>query len=194
MTTLELYDTLTRTKRRFEPRDGEPITLYVCGPTVYNYAHIGNARPAVVFDVLFRLLRRLYGEDRVIYARNVTDVDDKISAAAIAAGGDVDAARIEITDKFARIYQEDMAALGCLPPTFQPRATAYIPQMVALIEAMIERGAAYVAEGGEVLFNVAAYDAGSGRYGALSGRKLDDMLAGARVEVCLLYTSDAADE
>jgi cysteinyl-tRNA synthetase len=177
--TLKLYDTLTHTKREFEPRPGDgPITLYVCGPTVYNYAHIGNARPVVVFDVLFRLLQRLYPDREVIYARNFTDVDDRINAAAIAEGVDISV----ITNKFADIYEQDMAALNALPPTHAPRATAYMAEMVALIEKLIERNAAYVSEG-EVLFDVNAYDAGTGRYGQLSGRALEDMIAGARVEV-----------
>ncbi len=175
---LTLYDTLKREKREFQPRPGQAVTLYVCGPTVYNYAHIGNARPVVVFDVLFRLLRALYGEGNVVYARNITDVDDKINKKAMDEGVDISV----VTNRFADIYNADMASLGALAPTHQPRATAYIPQMVALIEELIARGMAYV-EAGEVLFKVAAYDAGSGRYGQLSGRMLDDMIAGARVEV-----------
>ena len=173
-----LQDTLTREKREFIPADPERVTLYVCGPTVYNYAHIGNARPVVVFDVLFRLLRRLYGVDHVVYARNVTDVDDKINQAAIDQGVDISA----ITDRFAAIYEADMASLNALTPSHQPRATAHIGQMSALIEDMIGRGLAYVSDG-EVLFDVGAYDAGSGRYSLLSGRSLDEMIAGARVEV-----------
>ena len=175
---LFLHDTLTREKRRFVPADPGRVTLYVCGPTVYNYAHIGNARPVVVFDVLFRLLRRLYGEAHVVYARNITDVDDKINAAAIEQGVDISV----VTDRFTAIYEADMASLNALTPTFQPRATAHIGQMAALIEDMVGRGLAYVSEG-EVLFDVGSYDAGSGRYGQLSGRSLDEMIAGARVEV-----------
>ena len=177
--TLTLYDTLAHAKRPFEPRpDGAPITLYVCGPTVYNYAHIGNARPVVVFDVLFRLLQRLYPDREVNYARNFTDVDDRINAAAIEQGVDISV----ITNKFADIYEADMASLNALQPTHSPRATAYMTEMVALIEKLIGEGAAYVSDG-EVLFDVNHYDAGAGRYGALSGRSLDDMIAGARVEV-----------
>ncbi len=176
--TLYLHDTLAREKRAFVPAHADRVTLYVCGPTVYNYAHIGNARPVVVFDVLYRLLKRLYPERRVTYARNITDVDDKINAAAIAQGVDISA----ITDKFTAIYEADMASLGALTPDQQPRATAHIGEMTVLIEDMIARGLAYESAG-EVLFDVGAYDAGSGRYSKLSGRSLDDMIAGARVEV-----------
>jgi cysteinyl-tRNA synthetase len=159
------------------------VTLYVCGPTVYNYAHIGNARPAVVFDVLFRLLRRLYGEDQVVYARNITDVDDKINQAAIEQGVDISA----ITDKFTAIYHQDMAALGVLRPTLEPRATAHIGEMLALIGELIERGHAYAAEG-HVLFDTGSF----ADYGKLSGRSLEDMIAGARVEVAP-YKRNPAD-
>jgi cysteinyl-tRNA synthetase len=175
---LVLHDTLAREKRAFVPADPSRVTLYVCGPTVYNYAHIGNARPVVVFDVLYRLLKRLYPERQVLYARNVTDVDDKINAAAIAQGAPISA----ITDKFAALYDADMAALNALTPDHQPRATAHIGEMSALIEDMLARDLAYVSDG-EVLFDVGAYDAGSGRYAMLSGRSLDEMVAGARVEV-----------
>ncbi|MGA9658694.1 MAG: cysteine--tRNA ligase [Asticcacaulis sp.] len=175
---LHIYDTLKRKSVEFEPRENKPVTLYVCGPTVYSYAHIGNARPVVVFDVLFRLLRRLYGEDRVIYARNITDVDDKINQAAITQGVPI----ATITEKFADIYNQDMATLGALPPTYQPRATAHMGEMVALIEKLVAENIAYVSEG-EVLFDVAAYEASGGQYGALSGRSLSDMIDGARVEV-----------
>ncbi len=179
MTTLRLHDTLSGEKVEFEPRAGsDRITLYVCGPTVYNYAHIGNARPVVVFDVLFRLLRRLYPDREVVYARNITDVDDRINAAAIAQGVDISV----VTGKYAEIYNSDMAALNALPPTHEPRATAHMDEMVVLIERLLADGAAYVSEG-EVLFDVARYDAGSGRYGRLAKRSLDDMIAGARVEV-----------
>ena len=175
---LYIHDTLKREKVEFAPENPKRVTMYVCGPTVYSYAHIGNARPVVVFDVLFRLLRRLYGEAHVVYARNVTDVDDKINKAAIDQGVDISV----ITEKFAAIYNEDMATLGALPPTLQPRATAHMTDMARMIEDLIDQGIAYVSEG-EVLFDVAKYDAGSGRYGKLSGRSLDDMVAGARVEV-----------
>ncbi len=180
---LSIHDTLTGTKRPFVPRDSERVTLYVCGPTVYSYAHIGNARPVVVFDVLFRLLRRLYGEDGVVYARNVTDVDDKINAAAIAEGVPIST----ITDRYLAVYEADMAALGALTPTVQPRATAHIAEMLDQIGRLVEAGAAYAAEG-HVLFRVDAFP----RYGELSGRSLDDMIAGARVEVAP-YKEDPAD-
>jgi cysteinyl-tRNA synthetase len=175
---LRIHDTLTREKVAFIPADPKRVTMYVCGPTVYNYAHIGNARPAVVFDVLFRLLRRLYGEEAVLYARNITDVDDKINAAAIEQGVPIGT----ITDRFAAIYNEDLKALGCLEPTLQPRATDHMAEMAAMIETLIAKNAAYVSDG-EVLFDVARYEAEGGDYGALSGRSLDDMIAGARVEV-----------
>ena len=181
--TFHIQDTYTREKRAFEPRNPDRVTLYVCGPTVYNYAHIGNARPAVVFDLVFRLLRYLYGGKHVIYARNITDVDDKINAAAIEQGVDISV----ITNRFAEIYNADMEALGCLPPTLQPRATAHIPDMLTMIESLIARGCAYAAEG-HVLFDTTSY----ADYGKLSGRSLDDMIAGARVEVAP-YKRNAAD-
>ena len=172
--TFMIQDTLTREKRAFEPRDPNRVTLYVCGPTVWNYAHIGNARPAVVFDLAFRLLRRLYGAKHVVYARNITDVDDKINAAAMEQGVDISV----ITERFATIYNQDVAALNCLTPTLQPRATAHIPEMLAMIGQLIDRGHAYAAEG-HVLFDTTSFP----DYGRLSGRTLDDMVAGARVEV-----------
>ncbi len=172
--TLTVHDTAARTRRAFAPRDAERVTMYVCGPTVYNHAHIGNARPAVVFDVLFRRLRTLYGPDAVIYARNVTDVDDRINAKAAAEGVGIDV----IADRYLAIYHADLEALGCLPPTEEPRATAHVGAMLKQIGALVEAGHAYVAEG-HVLFDTQAY----AEYGALSGRTLDDMIAGARVEV-----------
>jgi len=180
---LRLYNTLTRSKDAFEPADPSRVTMYVCGPTVYNYAHIGNARPAVVFDVLFRLLRQRFGQKHVLYARNYTDVDDKINAAAKQQKIPIS----EITDKYKAIYQEDMAALSVLPPTLEPCATDHIPQMIRMIERLIESGHAYDAEG-HVLFNVPSFDG----YGRLSGRNRDDMIAGARVEVAP-YKKDPAD-
>jgi cysteinyl-tRNA synthetase len=180
---LVIHDTLSGDKTPFEPRDPRRVTLYVCGPTVYNYAHIGNARPVVVFDVLFRLLRRLYGEDAVVYARNITDVDDKINAKARAEGVDISV----VTDRFAAIYEADMAALGALSPTVQPRATQHIGEMLAQIGQLIDHGAAYAAEG-HVMFDTTAY----ARYGELSKRSLDDMIAGARVEVAP-YKRNPAD-
>ena len=181
--TLHLHDTLQRKKVAFVPREAGDITLYVCGPTVYSYAHVGNARPVVVFDVLQRLLRRLHPDRTVIYARNVTDVDDKINAAAAKEGVDISV----ITNRFADIYVADMAHLGAAVPDLQPRATAHIPQMIDQIGRLIEAGAAYAAEG-HVLFRVKSYAA----YGQLSGRSLDDMIAGARVEVAP-YKEDPAD-
>src|SRR4051812_29648832 len=180
---LYLHDTLSREKKAFVPADPGRVTLYVCGPTVYNYAHIGNARPVVVFDVLFRLLRRLYGGDAVVYARNITDVDDKINQAAIDQGVDISA----ITDKFTAIYHQDMDALGALRPTIEPRATAHVGEMLAMIGKLVEGGHAYAAEG-HVLFDTGSF----ADYGKLSGRSLDDMIAGARVEVAP-YKRNPAD-
>jgi cysteinyl-tRNA synthetase len=170
--TLHLYNTLSRTKQTFEPLDPERVTMYACGPTVYNYAHIGNARPAVIFDLLYRVLRAHY--PHVVYARNITDVDDKINAAAAEQEVDIST----ITDRFTAAYHEDMAALGVQPPSVEPRATEHIPQIVAMIRRLVERGHAYEAEG-HVLFDVGTFDA----YGRLSRRDRREMIAGARVEV-----------
>ena len=183
MTALRLYDTAARKKRDFVPINPDRVTMYVCGPTVYSEAHIGNFRPPVAFDVLFRLLRHLYGAEHVVYARNITDVDDKINAAAAAAGVDISV----ITDKYAAIYREDSAALNVSPPSLEPAATAHMPQMIAMIERLMADGYAYAAEG-HVLFSVKSYD----QYGALSRRSLDDMIAGARVEVAP-YKKDPGD-
>ena len=172
--TLFLYDTLRREKRAFEPRDPKRVTLYVCGPTVYDYAHIGNARPPVVFDVLVRLLRRTYGADAVVYARNVTDVDDKINQKAAREGVPIG----EVTARYEAAYLADMAALNVTPPDIAPHVTEHMDAIVRQIGAIIEAGSAYAAEG-HVLFDVSSYPS----YGALSGRNLDDMIAGARVEV-----------
>jgi cysteinyl-tRNA synthetase len=172
--TLRLYDTMARAKRDFVPIDPARVTLYVCGPTVYNFAHIGNARPVVVFDVLFRLLRHLYGKDHVAYAANVTDVDDKINRKAADEGVAIGV----ITARYLDAYHADMAALGALRPTFEPRATATMDAIIAMIERLVAVGAAYAAEG-HVLFDTEAYS----DYGSLSRRSLDDMIAGARVEV-----------
>lgn len=168
-----LTNTLTRRKDAFVPSDPDRVTMYVCGSTVYNHPHIGNARPAVVFDVLFRLLRHVYGEAAVFYASNFTDIDDKIIRAANAAGVAINT----ITDKFARIYREDMAAIGVLAPTFEPRATEHVGDMIALIERLIDAGVAYVAESG-VYFSVAA----DKDYGKLSRRAQDELLSGARID------------
>lgn len=171
---LHIHDTLRREKRAFTPRDPNRVTLYVCGPTVYDYAHIGNARPPVVFDVLVRLLRRAYGPDKVIYARNVTDVDDKINAKAAKEGVAIG----EITARYEAAYLADMGLLHVSPPDIAPHVTDYINAITAQIQAIIDAGNAYAAEG-HVLFDVSSYPS----YGALSGRNLDDMIAGARVEV-----------
>ncbi|MDE1986665.1 MAG: cysteine--tRNA ligase [Alphaproteobacteria bacterium] len=182
MTTLRLYNTLTRQKEDFAPLDPDNVRLYVCGPTVYDYAHIGNARPVIVFDVLYRLLRHVYGADHVTYVRNITDIDDKINAraaeVAAAKNVSVEAARAEITAATAKQYLDDVTALGCLPPTHTPRATEYVKQMVAMIGKLVADGHAYPAEG-HVLFDVSSKP----DYGKLARRSLDEMLAGARVEV-----------
>jgi cysteinyl-tRNA synthetase len=180
---IRIHDTLSREKRLFEPADPNRITLYVCGPTVYNRAHIGNARPAVVFDVLARLIRHVHGAENLVYARNVTDVDDKI----------IDSARREgvepsvITGRFERHYLDDMGALGVRAPDAAPRATETIPEMIAMIERLIGSGNAYEADG-HVLFHVPS-DPG---YGALARRDREAMVAGARVEVAT-YKKDPAD-
>jgi cysteinyl-tRNA synthetase len=194
-TPLRLYNTLTRSKAEFAPLDPRAVRMYVCGPTVYDFAHIGNARPVIVFDVLFRLLRRLCGEANVVYARNVTDVDDKINARAARdfPGLPLNAAIARVTETTERQFHADVAALGCLPPTHEPRATAHIDQMKALIERLAARGVAYVAEE-HVLFSPSAMDAlpGAPRYGALARRSLDEMLAGARVDIAP-YKRDPMD-
>jgi cysteinyl-tRNA synthetase len=146
---IQLTNTLTKAKEPFEPLDPANVRIYVCGPTVYDFAHIGNARPVVVFDVLFRLLRHTYGADHVTYARNITDVDDKIIKAAQENGEPIEA----LTERTTQAFHDDMAALGALPPSIEPRATGTIPEMIALIETLIERGHAYAADG-HVLFHV----------------------------------------
>jgi cysteinyl-tRNA synthetase len=184
---LRLYDTLSREKRDFVPIDPGNVRMYVCGPTVYDFAHIGNARPVIVFDVLFRLLRHIYGETHVTYVRNITDVDDKINdrAARDFPGLPLNEAIRKVTEQTANQFHADVAALGCLPPTFEPRATDFVlpradgkADMMTLIEQLIARGHAYQA-GGEVLFDTQSMP----DYGALSGRKLDEQQAGARVAV-----------
>ena len=167
-----LHNTLTRQKEALRTEQPDRVTMYVCGPTVYNYAHIGNARPAVIFDILARVLRHEFNE--VVYARNFTDVDDKINAAAIASGSPI----ADITSRFIDAYHEDMAALGVASPDLEPRVTDHIPEIIALIKRLVDRGHAYV-EQEHVLFHVPSYPA----YGHLSGRSPKDMLAGARVEV-----------
>ena len=171
---LRLYDTLTREKRTFAPIDPARVRMYVCGPTVYDFAHIGNARPIIVFDVLFRLLRYIYGEKHITYVRNITDVDDKINARAAERGISIR----EVTEETYSNFKDDVAALGCLPPTVEPRATEHIEEMKALIERLVKSGNAYLAED-HVLFHVASMK----DYGILSNRSLDEMIAGARVEV-----------
>ncbi|WP_181705283.1 cysteine--tRNA ligase [Chthonobacter rhizosphaerae] len=197
---LKLYNTLTRTKEAFEPIDPAHVRMYVCGPTVYDFAHIGNARPVIVFDVLFRLLRHIYGADHVTYVRNITDVDDKINARAMRdfpGVPPVEAIRT-LTETTYGQFQADVAALGCLEPSETPRATEHVETMVALIERLIARGYAYEAEG-HALFHVPAMPA----YGALARRSLDDMIAGARVDVApykrdpmdfVLWKPSSADE
>jgi cysteinyl-tRNA synthetase len=186
---LKLYNTLTRKKDEFRPLDPANVRIYVCGPTVYDFAHIGNARPVIVFDVLFRLLRHIYGPEHVTYVRNITDVDDKINARA---GQDYpglplnEAIRL-VTTKTTDQFHADMKALGALDPTVEPRATEHIAEMKAMIERLVERGSAYVAED-HVLFDVASMP----DYGNLSGRSLDEMVAGARVEVAP-YKRDPMD-
>jgi cysteinyl-tRNA synthetase len=180
---LKLYDTLTREKRVFTPIDPSHVRMYVCGPTVYDFAHIGNARPVIVFDVLFRLLRHLYGERHVTYVRNITDVDDKINARAAERNIPIR----ELTDETYKNFKADVEALGCLPPTVEPRATEHIEEMKTLIDRLVASGHAYAAEG-NVLFNVPSMP----DYGKLSGRPLDEMIAGARVEVAP-YKKDPQD-
>jgi cysteinyl-tRNA synthetase len=172
--TLSLYDTMTRKKRAFVPRDEARVTLYVCGPTVYNYAHIGNFRPVVVFDLLFRVLRDLYGDEAVKYAANVTDVDDKINRKAADEGVPISV----ISDRYLAAYNADAAALGALKPTFQPRVTETMDAITTFIADLVAQGAAYAAEG-HVLFDTQAFP----DYGKLSGRPMDEMIAGARVDV-----------
>jgi len=178
---LTLYNTLTRTKEPFVPRDPGRVTMYVCGPTVYNYIHIGNARPVVVFDVLFRLLRTLYPE--VVYARNITDVDDKINAAARENGEPISA----LASRYTEAFHADVAALNTLPPTIEPRATDHIDGMIRMIQSLIDSGHAYAADG-HVLFHVPSMP----EYGHLSGRNREDLVAGARVEIAP-YKRDPAD-
>jgi len=180
---LKLYDTLTREKRVFSPIDPARVRMYVCGPTVYDFAHIGNARPVIVFDVLYRLLRHSYGAEHVKYVRNITDVDDKINARAAERGITIQ----ELTKATYENFKADVTALGCLPPDVEPRATEHIEQMKALIERLVAGGHAYVAED-NLLFNVPSM----ADYGRLSKRPLDEMIAGARVEVAP-YKKDAQD-
>jgi len=180
---LQFHNTLTRSKEVFVPIDPENVRMYVCGPTVYDYAHIGNARPAVVFDVLYRLLRHVYGAEHVTYARNITDIEDKIMARAKETGEDIAA----ITARTTRQYLDDMAALGVLEMEVQPRATDHVGEMIALTQTLVDKGHAYAAEG-HVLFDVASMPG----YGGLSRRSQDEIVAGARVEVAP-YKRNASD-
>ena len=182
--TLSLYNTLAREKQVFEPIDPNRVGMYVCGPTVYDYAHIGNARPAVAFDVLYRLLRRLYGPKHVTYVRNITDVDDKIINAHKETGEPID----EITRRTAQAYWDDIHALGCLDPDVEPRATRHIAEMIAMIGALIASGHAYAADG-HVLFDVPSMPA----YGTLSRRNIDeDTEPGQVIDIALLVSADLA--
>ncbi len=180
---LILHNTLARQRQEFVPIDPKRVRLYVCGPTVYSYAHIGNARPVIVFDLLFRVLRRIYGAEHVAYLRNITDIDDKIIKAAAENGETIRA----LTDRTAAAYQADMRGLNCLAPTAEPRATEHVTAMIEMIERLISYGHAYEAQG-HVLFSIGSMPA----YGSLSGRSLDDMRAGARVEVAP-YKRDPGD-
>jgi cysteinyl-tRNA synthetase len=204
MTELKFWNTLTRAKEEFQPIDDKNVRMYVCGPTVYDYAHIGNARPLIVFDVLYRLLRHVYGESHVTYVRNITDVDDKINARALRDYPDLplNEAIAKVTEKTADRFHKDAAALGCLEPTHEPRATAHIDGMVKMIQRLIDKGNAYVTsgrEGREVLFAVSSMP----DYGKLSNRRLDEQQAGARIAVedhkrnpadFVLWKESAADE
>jgi len=181
--TIQLFNTLKRAKEDFVPIDEKRVRMYVCGPTVYDYAHIGNARPVVVFDVLYRILREVYGDEHVIYARNITDVDDKIIKRAQDSGESIS----DITKRTEQAYLDDMGALGTIRPDVQPRATEHIANMITMIGKLVAAGHAYEAEG-HVLFAVASYK----DYGHLSGRNRDEMVAGARVEIAP-YKKDPAD-
>jgi cysteinyl-tRNA synthetase len=193
---LRLYDTLTKEKRRFVPLDPDNVRMYVCGPTVYDFAHIGNARPVIVFDVLFRLLRHLYGADHVTYVRNITDVDDKINARAVQDFPNLplNEAIRKVTELTEKQFHDDVDALGSLRPTVEPRATEHIPEMRAIIEKLVQNKFAYV-EQDHVLFSPQAMNAANSvlpRYGALANRTLDEMIAGARVDVAP-YKRDVTD-
>ncbi|MDH3741615.1 MAG: cysteine--tRNA ligase [Hyphomicrobiales bacterium] len=187
--TLKLYNTLTRQKQNFVPIDAANVRMYVCGPTVYDYAHIGNARPVIIFDVLYRLLRHIYGASAVKYVRNITDVDDKINARAAEEHPDLplNEAIAKVTSETTQQFHEDIAALGVLPPDVEPTCTGHIPQMIDMIKVLIDKGNAYAAEG-HVLLDVGSIAS----YGELSRRSLDEMIAGARVEVAP-YKKNPAD-
>ena len=178
MIKIKLHNTLTRKKQTFVPLDENNVRLYLCGPTVYDRAHLGNARNVIMFDVLYRLLIEVYGNNSVTYVRNFTDIDDKINNKSIESGRPIS----DITAETIHWYLEDMAALGNLDPNFMPRATDYIPQMINYIERLIAEGFAYTEER-HVLFSVSKYK----NYGQLSGRSIGDMIAGARVELSLIH-------
>ncbi len=181
--TIELHNTLTRKKQVFKPANPKRVTFYVCGPTVYNHAHVGNFRPAVAFDLLFRVLRHHYGGEHVLYARNITDIEDKIIRAAQELNQPINA----ITQKYAQIYRDESAALNILPPSMEPAATDHISEIITLIDLLLQKGAAYC-EQGHILFDINQFD----DYGKLSNLNIDDMIAGARVEVAP-YKRNAAD-
>ena len=180
---MQLYNSLAAEKQTFEPADPSRVTMYVCGPTVYNFAHIGNARPAVVFDLLYRLLRRRFGPEHVVYARNITDIDDKMMAAAKERG----IKTLDVAAEFEAAYLADMGALGVMAPDIDPHCTHHVPEMIAMAETLIAKGHAYEAEG-HVLFSVPSFD----DYGNLSRRSRDEQVAGARVEVAP-FKRDPAD-
>lgn len=183
MTQIKLYNTHAREKQNFEPIDPKNVRMYVCGPTVYNYAHIGNARPVVIFDMMFRLLRHVYGAEHVTYARNITDIEDKIMETADKEGVSIKT----ITNRYTKAYQSNMGNLGTLDPSIQPKATEHLPEMIKMMRTLIEKGHAYEAEG-HVLFNVQSME----NYGSLSRHSRDELVAGARVEVAP-YKRDPAD-
>jgi len=182
VTEIRLYNTVAREKQVFEPIDLQNVRMYVCGPTVYNYAHIGNARPVVVFDMLYRLLRHTYGEQHVTYARNITDIDDKIMDTADAEGVGIKT----ITTRYTKAYASNMSALGALTPSVEPKATDHLPEMIAMVRTLVEQGHAYEAEG-HVMFSVPSMDS----YGGLSRHSRDELIAGARVEVAPLKRDPA---
>ncbi|UTW57563.1 cysteine--tRNA ligase [Kordiimonas sp. SCSIO 12603] len=183
MTDIYVYNTAARGKEKFEPIDHQNVRMYVCGPTVYDHAHIGNARPYTVFDIFYRLLRHVYGTEHVTYARNITDIEDKIMDRAAQEGVSIKT----ITNRYTKIYQEDMRSLGNLEPDIQPKATEHLPQMIKMMQDLIAKGNAYVAEG-HVMFDVTSME----NYGRLSGHSRDELVAGARVEVAP-YKKDPAD-
>ena len=171
---LQLYDTFSKSKRLFEPIDASNVKMYVCGPTVYDYPHVGNARPVIVFDILFRVLQNIYGENKVTYVRNITDVDDKIIATAKENNEEVN----HLTERTINYFHNDTNYVGTLNPTVEPKATDHINEMINMIEVLIKKGFAYESEG-NVLFSTSKFD----NYGKLSGKNLEDLIAGARVEI-----------